>query len=262
MTRGDFIQDGMVPPNARAGRAGLGLSVLPRHDFHDVRRRPLGAELIATLAIIVCCFTARGATGPLQTLDRVVASVGKTAITESDVLQEYRLEKFLDDGRVPVDLPGSLEMEKLRDRLIDQRLLETEEEDSTAATEASAGESRQRLETLEKKFPSENAFEAALQRLGITKQQLLGEIATQQRILHIVDDRLRPAAVVDSEEVQDYYRQTLVPQLARSGNRKPPPLPEVEAKIREILVQRKIDQLLTRWLSQLRSAQHVELLPM
>ncbi|MGH9455525.1 MAG: hypothetical protein ACRD2O_16315, partial [Terriglobia bacterium] len=122
--------------------------------------------------------------------------------------------------------------------------------------------SHQRLERLEKKFPNEKAFEAALQPLGITKQQLLGEIASQQRILHIVDERLRPAAVVDAEDVQDYYQRTLVPQLAHAGNRNPPPLPEVEAKIREILVQKRMNQLLTRWLSQLRSAQHVELLPM
>ncbi|MGH7869347.1 MAG: hypothetical protein ACREP9_17350, partial [Candidatus Dormibacteraceae bacterium] len=209
-----------------------------------------------------CLLIASGARAQVQSLDRVVASVGKTAITESDVLQEYRLEKFLDDGRVPVDLPGPQEMQKLRDRLIDQNLLEIEEEDSTAATEVSAGESRQRLAKLEKKFPNEKAFEAALLPLGIKKQQLLGEIASQQRILHIVDERLRPAAVVDSADVQDYYQRTLLPQLARAGNRNPPPLPEVEAKIREILVQKRMNQLLTRWLSQLRSAQHVELLPM
>ncbi|MGH9431587.1 MAG: hypothetical protein ACRD3T_08590 [Terriglobia bacterium] len=214
------------------------------------------------LLLVLCCGVASEVNGQVQTLDRVVASIGTAAITESDVLQEYRLEKFLDGGRVPTDVPGPQEMEKLRDRLIDQELLESEAREPASESDPSAQEARQRLGTLEKKFPNEKAFEAALQPLGITQQQLFAKIAGQQRILHVVDDRLRPTAVVDSEEVRAYYQKTLLPELAHEGNRPPPPLPEVEAKIREILAQKKINQLLAAWLSQLRLARHVELLPM
>jgi len=212
------------------------------------------------LLAALCLGTAAGASEQAQTLDRVVASVGKVAITESDVLDEYRLERFLEDGREPSDRPGPQEMEKIRGRLIDQKLLEFEAGQSTLLAGPSEEVARKRLAILERQFPNEEAFEVALQPLGITKQQLFEKLVWQERILRVVDHRLRPVAVVKSKEIKDYYQQTLVPQLAQSGNRNPPPLPEVEAKIHELLVQQKIDQLLKRWLSQLKTSQHVELM--
>ncbi|MGH9453814.1 MAG: hypothetical protein ACRD2O_07580, partial [Terriglobia bacterium] len=106
MIRGGFIKHPIAPPCGRPGRVDLGLSISRRHDSYHVQRRRLGAEAIEAFVVIFCFLTVSGASAQAQTLDRVVAAVGRTAITESDVLQEYRLEKFLDDGRVPVDLPG------------------------------------------------------------------------------------------------------------------------------------------------------------
>ena len=213
-------------------------------------------------AAFLCLVSASVTMGQVQTLDRVVASVGKTAITESDVVREYRLEQFLDNGRVPAGRPGPEQMKTLRSRLVDQKLLELESSDPLSDDDPSAEGARERLTRLERKFPDEAAFQSALQPLGITKQQLIARLTAQQRILHIVDKRLRPGAAVSSNEIKDYYQRTLLPELARRGNRNPPPLPAVDAKIREVLVQKKMNQLLAAWLSQLRAEHDVKLLPM
>jgi len=59
-----------------------------------------------------------------QTVDRVVASVGNTAITSSDVENELRLELFL-DGKLLADAdPDMATLNQVRERLIDRVLLE------------------------------------------------------------------------------------------------------------------------------------------
>jgi hypothetical protein len=217
----------------------------------------------AILALALLLGVAQSAPGgQVQALDRVVASIGKAAITESDLMQEYRLEGFLDSGRVPMNVPGPEEMKKLRNRLIDQKLLEYEAAGPESKDDSSSREALERLAELEKKFPNPEAFQEATEPLGLNKEQLLKKIAEQQRILHIVDDRLRPAAVVDSDEISAYYQHNLLPELQREGNQKPPPLSAVEAKIHEILVEKKMNKLLAGWLAQLRTSRDVELLPM
>ncbi|HVB28714.1 MAG TPA: hypothetical protein VNG91_02770, partial [Terriglobia bacterium] len=57
-----------------------------------------------------------------ETLDRVVASIGNNAITRSDVVEEYRFERFL-DGKPPVGTPGQDERQAVLGRLISQNLL-------------------------------------------------------------------------------------------------------------------------------------------
>ena len=62
-----------------------------------------------------------------DTLDRAVASIGNSALTESDVQAECRFELFL-NGRPAEAAPDAAKFERVRDRLIDQKLLEQEAE--------------------------------------------------------------------------------------------------------------------------------------
>ena len=77
-----------------------------------------------------------------EILDRVVASIGEVAITQSDVERGYRLERFL-DGQWPAPPPDSKTLEQVRERLTDQKLLleeETEDSSHDAALEKTAAE--------------------------------------------------------------------------------------------------------------------------
>ena len=63
----------------------------------------------------------------------------------------------------------------------------------------------------------------------------------------------------DGTEIEAYYRETFLPEYARRGKGAPPALREVESQIREILVQKKIDDELSSWLKELRSTHKVKL---
>jgi hypothetical protein len=72
----------------------------------------------------------------------------------------------------------------------------------------------------------------------------------------LVDSRLRPAVSIDSKSIESYYQQELLPQLRQSGGQNVP-LAEVTSKIRELLTQKKITQLLTAWLHDLRAGSEI-----
>lgn len=200
--------------------------------------------------------------GPLlrpETVDRVVASVGHKAITASDVEKEYRLELFL-EGKSPSDAePGLGALDQVRGRVIDRVLLE--EEVQANGIQVAVGDESvvRRLHEIRDKFPAAQAFEEGLNAVGISEDDLRLRFARQAEVLLLIDRRLRPEATVETPEIEAYYRNILIPDLARQGQKQPPALDDVEDRIREILVQKKINALLEAWLERLRTARDVKL---
>jgi peptidyl-prolyl cis-trans isomerase SurA len=207
-----------------------------------------------TLLAAVALFAS--APGRGQTVDRVVASVGNTAITSSDVENEFRLELFLDGKPVADSDPDVATLNQVRDRLIDRVLLDEEAQASEIKVAPDDPAVDQRLDEVRKKFSNPAAYQNGLKALGMTEAGLRQDLAEQQTILQLIDRRLRPEAAVEPSEIEAYYRNTLVPELARQ--RQPaPPLAEGTDRIREILVQQKIGGLLEDWLKRLRAARDV-----
>jgi hypothetical protein len=193
------------------------------------------------------------AVGRSQTLDRVVAAVGNVAITASDVENEYRLETFL-EGKTPGQSDsGAATLNEVRQRMIDHILLEEEGRNDGIKVLPDDPAVAARWSELQKKFPSPEAFGSALKELAMSEGALRQVLAGQEEILRLIDQRLRPQVIVDPSAIEAYYRGTLLPSLAREGNQQPPPPGEVEGRIREILVQQKIDSLLEDWLKRLRT---------
>jgi hypothetical protein len=91
----------------------------------------------------------------------------------------------------------------------------------------------------------------------MSEQQLLGRLVEQRQILQTIDQRLRPTAAPEAAEIETYYRETFVPQYLQRNKAPAPPLTEVESQIRELVVQGKIDQLLAKWLEELKSSRRV-----
>ncbi len=135
-----------------------------------------------------------------------------------------------------------------------------EEADAEGAGRVAAlGRASERLAAIRSSFADEAAFRSALASLGMTERQMLGRLATQEYALLLIDQQLRPLATVEPAEIENYYRTTFAPQFVRLNRRSPPPLAEVEAQIREILVQKKIDQLLPAWLEKLKASHTVRI---
>ena len=191
-----------------------------------------------------------------HTLDRVVASVDYQAITDSDVDSEYRLEQFF-DGKPPTAPPDAETREAVRDRLIDQVLLtqEAEKPDVKYSPEETPAQS---LEDVQKLFGSETAFKAAMNAVGMTREQILQKLDTRQKILSLINHRLGPEAVVERAEIEKYYNEKFLPEFKKQNDGTPPALREVARSIREILVQQKVNDLLEDWLRDLRSGHRVQ----
>lgn len=193
-----------------------------------------------------------------QTLGRVVAAVGSTAITASDVKSEYRLELFM-DGKLPVDAdPDPATLGQVRQRIIDRILLDEEARADGIKLATNDKAVNARWDELQKKFSTPEDFAAGLRGLGLSEPALRENLVEQEQVLRLIDQRLRPQAIVDHSEIEGYYRVTLVPELSRGGNQPPPPLSEVESRIREILVQQRIDSLLDDWLKRLHAHGNVQ----
>jgi hypothetical protein len=62
--------------------------------------------------------------------------------------------------------------------------------------------------------------------------------------------------VIDSKSIESYYNQELLPQLRQSGAEKVR-LADVTPKIRELLTQQKMNELLVAWLQDLRSGSRI-----
>jgi hypothetical protein len=191
-----------------------------------------------------------------EILDRVVASIGDVAITQSDVEREYRLERFL-DGQWPPPPPDSKTLERARERLVYQKLLLEEETQGLPRDPKLDKTATEELDGVRKRFPSEQDYQSALHALHMDEKQILTTLIDQQRILRIVDQRLRPGAAPGTADVESYYRDVFTPEYTRKHGPPVPPLTEVQGQIEEILVQEKVDQLLAGWLEELKPSRAV-----
>jgi len=192
-----------------------------------------------------------------EVLDRVVASIGEVAITRSDVEHEYRLERLL-NGQWPPPAPDSKALEQVRDRLTYQKLLLEEETQDLSHDPALEKTAADELDGVRKRFPSEQDYQSALHSLHMDEKQILTTLIDQQRILRIIEERLRPGATPGMPEVESYYREVFTPEYTRTHGPPVPPLTEVKGQIQEILVQKKIDELLATWLEELRPSRRVQ----
>jgi hypothetical protein len=193
-----------------------------------------------------------------ETVDRVVASIGNAALTASDAEQEYRFELF-SNGQSPSAPPDLATPERVRDRLIDQRLLAEEAQAENVERTDLPPQGAATLAEVRKKYPSEEAFQAALRTLEMDEQEVLRRLEDQMLVLHIIDQHLRPAAWVERAEIEAYYQKTFGREHVEQAAGPTPALEEVENQIREILVQEKIDHLLSSWLQELKASRRVRL---
>jgi hypothetical protein len=221
---------------------------------NDTGRTPwLLAGLVLILALV-----ADVSISSAEVLDRVVASIGDVAITQSDVEHEYRLERFL-DGQWPPPAPDSKTLVQVRERLVDQTLLLEEETKDLSHDPALQKTAAEELDGLRKRFPSEQDYQSALQSLHMDERQVLATLVDQQRILRIIEQELRPAAAPATADIESYYHDVFTPEYERKCASPVPPLTEVEEQIREVLIQKKIDQLLADWEEELGPSRRVRL---
>jgi hypothetical protein len=194
-----------------------------------------------------------------QTLDSVVASVGNIAITARDVEKEYRLECFL-DGRWPPPPADSSSLAAVRLGLTRQLILAQQEGPGPEEKADSEKAAAERFAAVRKEFARPADFDEALKSLGMTEQQVLARLTQQELMLLLIDERLRPEASPSDDDVANYYRSTFIPQFElRNVGAAAPPLADVADQIREILTQKRINELLDQWIQELQPTSPVRI---
>jgi hypothetical protein len=191
-----------------------------------------------------------------QVIDRIVATVNGHIILQSDWEDAVCYEAFT-AGR-PLDQVTTEERKAALDRLIDQELLR-EQMQASDFPHATGQEVGQRIHEIRQQYPSGAAgpgWQATLAKYGLSETELSQRVALQLDLMRLVDARLRPNVQIDSKSIESYYNQELLPQIRQSGA-KEVPLAEVTPRIKELLTQKKVNQLLTAWLQSLRAGSEI-----
>ncbi len=191
-----------------------------------------------------------------QVIDRIVATVNGHIILQSDWNDALRYEALL-SARSP-DQFSEEERRAVLDQLIDQELL-AEQMKSALFRHASEEEASAQVAEARKLYPTAadgKAWNAVLARFGLTEKALISHVQQQIDLMRLVDAHLRPTVQIDSKSVEAYYREKFIPQLEQSGVGDVP-LAEVSGKIRELLTQERVSELMVAWLQSLRSESKV-----
>jgi SurA N-terminal domain len=210
------------------------------------------SALACTLLLLAIALPARAG----DVLDRIVATVNNHIILQSEWQDAVRYEAFVAGRSLDQLQPG--DRKAALDRLIDQELLR-EQMRSSGFPHASSEEVEKRIQEIRKQYPgteTATGWQAALARYGLTENELKKRVALQVDLMGLVDARLRPNVVIDSKSIESYYNQELLPQLRQSGVQQVP-LAEVTPKIKELLTQQKMNQMLVAWLQDLRSGSRI-----
>jgi hypothetical protein len=190
--------------------------------------------------------------GPI--VDRVVANVNGHVVLQSDWEEEVSFEAMA-NGRAP-DSFTPAERKAALDRLIDQELLREQVRPSQPAPAEQVAARMAEIRKLQPDGSTDEGWRAILKRYGLTQDALEKRLSDDIQLMKLVEDRLRPSIQIDQHAVETYYHEQLLPQLKQVGG-KAKPLTEVYGRIRTLLAERKMNELLTGWLASLRSASHI-----
>lgn len=190
--------------------------------------------------------------GPI--VDRVVANVNGHVILQSDWEEEVAFEAF-ENGRDPGSFTTA-ERNAALDRLIDRELLREQVRPSQPAPADEVAARVAEVRKLQPDGSTDEGWRAALQRYGLTQSALEKRLSDQIQLMRLVEDRLRPSIQIDQKAVEAYYHDRLLPDLKRTGNAAKP-LTEVYGRIKTLLAEQKMNELLTGWLASLRSGSHI-----
>src|ERR1700722_15620031 len=111
---------------------------------------------------------------------------------------------------------------------------------------------------LVKQFHSPEEFKERAAATGLRETAIRRMLEQQVFLSRFLDYRFRPAAQVDEQQIETYYNSEFAPQLKLRGQ-PVTPLSEVEETIREVLIQRAINERALAWLDETRDRLKIDI---
>ena len=191
---------------------------------------------------------------PAQTtrvVDRIVARVEGDIILQSQVRELGAFQQLIeghaeDDG-------------KLLEELIEQWVVETEAAASHFPEPAQTEVDRE-LARLQDHFGSPGDYAARLNELTLSAGQVRQLLNRQIYVERYLDYKFRPSVQIEQAQIDEYYQKDLLPELTKK-NQPAPGKAAVEGQIRELLIQRGINDLTVKWLDETKSRLKIEIEP-
>ncbi|WP_109484489.1 SurA N-terminal domain-containing protein [Occallatibacter savannae] len=203
------------------------------------------------------------ATSATITLDRALAVVNRQVILQSDLEDEMQLS-VLDPT---TNGNANDTKQQALDRLISRTLIQQQiQQENIPAAVPTSAQIAARLKEIRTDLPacvradcaSDAGWTEFLARHELSPERVDKYLRTRLEILSFIELRFRQGIRITPEEVETYYRQTLLPQYP--AGQTPPPLQQVSARIEEILLQQRVNALFDTWLSNLRSQGQIQVL--
>lgn len=214
---------------------------------------------IASRLVLWICFAAvsgglvAARPGPqTQIVDGIVARIEGDIITLSEVRELAAYQQLL-DGHSQSD-------DELRSELIEQWVVNNEATAVRFPLPAGTEVDRE-LGRVENSFPDARAYQQRLAAIGLTSETLHRIITRQIYLARYLDYKFRASIQVDEAAIAGYYRDHLVPELQAKGQQ-PPPLQDVGAQIRELLIEQGVNDRTAAWFEETKARLRIELKPM
>ena len=110
----------------------------------------------------------------------------------------------------------------------------------------------------EQDYTGELAFLDALETHSLDQSELRDFLRRQMNVLRYIDFRFRTGLDVSEEAVGTYYEDVYTPRVQQLEGREPEPLAAVRGRLREVVLQARVDDLLDDWLKLVRASTRVE----
>ena len=180
-------------------------------------------------------------------IDRIVVAIGKQVITETELELTIRITAFL--NQEPVDF--SVEnRRKTVERLIEQKIVLQELELSRfpRPTEEEVEQRRRNMVSL--RFGEDGAaYQAALQKFGLTEADFKRYLLWQMTFFSFIDFRFRPSVQVTEADIEDYFNTRILPLAQKANPGKTISIGEYRERIERILMARRGEQEMQGWLA-------------
>lgn len=186
-----------------------------------------------------------------EVIDGIVATVNRQPLLRSDWDEAVCFEAFMQQK--PLSAVTESDRVLALQRLIDRQLLKAQMGNADSML-PSEDELHQDLAKLRAQVPNGNDDESwrkLLASYALNEAIVKQHLRTEVQVMNFVEVRLRPNVHIQADEVEAYYQNQLLPDLQKNGG-KAAPLDEVEPRIRELLTQQRMDELLDAWLHNLR----------
>lgn len=206
--------------------------------------------------------TAQQAAQPVV-LDRVIAIINGDVLLQSDVQEEQRFAA-LEPFSVP---PGTDTPQRAARRLANRTLILQQMKAQEQLGMVTDEQVQQALTDLRNHLPkcrqyhcaTPEGWKAFLAANDLTEEEVVAHWRQRLSILRFIDLRFRSGIRIPNEEIEAYYKKSILPVYERQKE-KPPPLSEISSRIQEVLLQQQVNGLLQDWLKSLRDEGSVQIL--